>query len=267
MWALAGILLLFKGTAPALYFVGLFATSLRPTTLLRMFAADVINPESTPGPHPVLIVSPFGKVGATKSGYYDGTVTLDGTVSPALGRLLRKQANHKLKTREPHLNIENVRSVETFAPKSRWTLFERRANTLAFDSDITTIYQARHGGASRNLTLGTRTTQDVAPRGFWTRLGSTRTCRKLGSMQQQVKKADPAMTQHAANVRDNFENHTLKSRRPKPPRAKRGNSSETYPPTDETKMREWDGRDSTRLENSSRDPPTAGRPPKGTELQ
>ena len=60
------------------------------------------------GSHHVLIVSPFEKEVATKSGYYDETVTLDGTVCTAPGRLQKKQTNRMPKTKELHLNIDDV---------------------------------------------------------------------------------------------------------------------------------------------------------------
>ena len=52
-----GFLMHFKGAALALYLVGLFATYWRSVDVLRMFAADVITPESSiPGFHHVLNV-------------------------------------------------------------------------------------------------------------------------------------------------------------------------------------------------------------------
>ena len=80
----------------------------------------------------------------------------------------------------------------TSGPRSPWKPPERRANTLGFDSDITTTYQARHGGASRDLTLGARTTQDVTPRVFWARLGSMRMYHKA--------RQDPATGQQSRPI-------------------------------------------------------------------
>ena len=72
-------------------------------------------------------------------------------------------------------------------------------------------------------------------------------------IQQLIKNGDPSIMQYAANERENFERYILKSWCPQPPRGKSGNTFETYPP-----QSSWDWSDSTRLENSSRDPPWPG---------
>ena len=91
-------------------------------------------------------------------------------VCTALGRLLKRQANHTLKTKPPHINVEDVLLWE-FRAKDSLDGLRDACEHLGFDSDSTAIYQVRHGGASRDLMLGTRTTQDVTPRGFWAWFG------------------------------------------------------------------------------------------------
>ena len=151
----------FQNAVLALHLVAHFATYIRLTALLRMFAADFINPESSiPDLHHVLIVSLFEKEVATKSGYDDETVTLDGTVCTALGSLLKRQASHIFRKTENHASISRTCSFGTFKPKAFWTL-RKACEHVQFDTDTTTIYHARYGGASRDLMLGTRTMQDV----------------------------------------------------------------------------------------------------------
>ena len=114
----------------------------------RLYAKDVIDPEnSIPGPHGVLITTPFEKEVATRSGYHDETVTFDGTVCTAL-ELLRQHAKHMLKTRQqPHLNIDDMPLWNNRA-KVSLEAFRAACEHLGFDIGITTIYQTRHGGAS-----------------------------------------------------------------------------------------------------------------------
>ena len=160
----------FKGAALALYLVGLFATYLRPTVLLRMFAADVIvramPVSSIRGSDHVLIVSLFEKEVVAKSSYYEEIVTLDGTVCTALGSVLKRHANHMLKTEEPRSNTNDV-PLWNFRSKDSLDAFRDGCEHLGFDTDITLIYQARHGGAFINLMLDTKAGQDVTLRWFW----------------------------------------------------------------------------------------------------
>ena len=134
-----------------------------------MFVGDVIELEKRiRGSHHVLIVNLVEKEVATKSGCHDEVVALDGKVCPAIGRLLKREADNMLhKARKTtHINTEDVPHWSSRA-KDSLDAFRDACEHLGFDSDLTTIYPARHGAASRDLMLGTRQTQGVTLCGFW----------------------------------------------------------------------------------------------------
>ena len=109
------------------YFQGVSSNTLAAYFCPYVFAANICGgrhqsrEQHSWAPHQALIVNPFEKDVATMSGYYDETVTLDGIVCTALGRLLKRQANHTLKPKAPQLNIERA-LLELSSQRLSWKL-------------------------------------------------------------------------------------------------------------------------------------------------
>ncbi len=141
----------------------------------------------------VIIVSPFEKETATKSGFYDETVVLDGDVAPCLGRLLFIHAAERIASEKAKCQGKFVaEDVQLFdlAPRAFLEPWRDGVDHLALP-DMDTPYQCRHGGASRDLLLRKRTPAEVTLRGFWADVSSMRTYHKPGRIQKLVSEADP----------------------------------------------------------------------------
>ena len=169
----------------------------------------------------MLVIDPFECERATKSGYYDETVVLDGDLAPGLGRLMVRQA--KLRIKEERLLSAGQRFQEEdvllwrFGPKE--FLQNWRGGAEGMDlQEMETVYQARHGGASRDLLLKTRTPQEVMLRGFWASINSMRTYHKPGRIAQLANTLHPDVAAYAGIVRTHFEEFMLAGRFPAPPK-------------------------------------------------
>ena len=101
MWVLAVFLLHFESAGLALYLVVFFhhALALPQAHCECCGRRRQFQRAARQGPHHVLAASPFQGF-ATKNGDYDETVTSDGAVCPVVGRLLKRQADHMLKSKE-----------------------------------------------------------------------------------------------------------------------------------------------------------------------
>eukprot|EP00972_Heterocapsa_arctica_P102549 15112889-Heterocapsa_arctica.AAC.1 len=78
MWAIAGLLLSGNVKEMSLFSVALFSTYLCPSRLLQVLANGIVAPttDGTSNMY-VLVIAPFEREVATKTGFYDETVVLD----------------------------------------------------------------------------------------------------------------------------------------------------------------------------------------------
>ena len=207
MWAIVGYLVFHFSLEMGLYQLTLFVTYLRPTSLLKLYASDVVAPDpSNAKSCTVLIIAPFEKEVSTKSGYYDETVLMDGDVAPWLGRALEILAKQKLeqakKTLGAEFDAEQV-NLWSFGAKAFLDAWREAVDAMQLPG-LDTPYQARHGGASRDMLHRSRTVPEVVLRGFWANASSMRTCHKPGRIQQLVKSANPAVVAFGSDVQRNF---------------------------------------------------------------
>ena len=228
MWALTGYLMAVHGFQLGLYHLTMFCTYLRPTAAIQLYATDVVAPDPTLADSQyVIIVSPFEKETATKSGFYDETVVLDGDVAPCLGRLLFTHAAERIASEKAKCQGKFVaEDVQLFdlAPRAFLEPWRDGVDHLALP-DMDTPYQCRHGGASRDLLLRKRAPAEVTLRGFWADVSSMRTSHKPGRIQKLVSEADPRVVAYGLDVKENFESYVRSGRFPDPPKGKGGKKS------------------------------------------
>ncbi len=191
----------------ALYHTGLLTTYLRPAALLNLRADEVIPRDSTdPASQVVLVVAPFERGVATKSGYYDETVLMDGSVCPVLGDLYIERAATRrrasLDSRYDRATADSV-CLWDFTAKALNNAWQEAVASMQLES-MDTVYQARHGGASRDLMAKARSAEEVILRGFWANLNAMRTYHKPGRIQQLVAKAHPDVLSYALDIKVNF---------------------------------------------------------------
>ncbi len=203
LWISAGTLGAAGLVAESLYLVTLFATYLRPTALLTLYCDDLVAPrEGTEGVH-VLIVAPFERQRSTKQGYYDETVLLDGDVCDELGPLLQEHCEKMVRAfRDEH---GGDAPVPMWPFKAR-AFFEHWRGTVELNglTAMETVYQARHGGASRDLLLRRRSQTEVKERLQHSSDASFRIYSKPGRVLKLVNAHGPDALRYAGQVRENF---------------------------------------------------------------
>ena len=138
-----------------------------PTGSLRMLRLASSVPErSMPGSPPRADRESFSREGfATKNGDYDETVTSDGAVCPVVGRLLKRQADHMLKSKETTPKCRG-RAPLKLSSQRLSERFPRGVRTPG-------VGQRHHDDlpSAPWIRLGTRTTLVVTLRGFWAEFG------------------------------------------------------------------------------------------------
>ena len=221
MWLLTGALGAAGEVAMSLYHVSLFDTYLRPTALLWLFTDDVVSPKQGEGGTHVLIVSPVERDVATKTNTFDETVLLDGSLVPNLGELLSLQVERQEKKRAADVNAG---VAEGGLPVPLWDFDARRmflqwrgAVTLLGLPEMETLYQCRHGGASRDLLLKRRTETEIQARLHHASAGSSRIYKKPGRLLQLVNTLGPTALSYASRIRENYSKFFLAGKFPEPP--------------------------------------------------
>ena len=101
MWIITGTIGAASLPEEALFMVTLYDTYLRPTACHCLMDVDIVAPMYETGSH-VILVSPFEREKATKGGYYDERVILDGDLLPILGKLLKELAEQRGSESDAH---------------------------------------------------------------------------------------------------------------------------------------------------------------------
>ena len=72
--------------------------------------------------------------------------------------------------------------------------FDAAVNDLQLTGHKLVTYQARHGGATRDILLGRRSLEEVRMRGHWRTYSSLRRYEKSGRVQKVLQITPPAVT-------------------------------------------------------------------------
>jgi hypothetical protein len=116
----------------------------------------------------------------SKTGTHDDTVilgNLDVNLVPMLRRLLRGKAK-----------TEKVFDITMGEYKDH---FEEAAKDLKLEKHRLVTYQARHGGATRDILLKRRDLEEVRKRGHWRTYSSLRRYEKSGRLQKVLQVTPP----------------------------------------------------------------------------
>ncbi len=214
-WLAVGIAAYAGHVSMSLCLVAMFATYLRPTAMSLLYTDDLVSPDKEDQGHHVLVLAPVERETSTKTGFFDETVILDGDLCPSLGRLLQLQADAQDAAAAAR-GHEGPVPLWDFKPRELFTVF-RGACELARLHDIDTLYQLRHGGASRDLLLKRRTAGEIQERLHHATPNSSRIYNKPGRILQLVKKLDDSALQFAFHVRDTCDSCVRAGEFPKPP--------------------------------------------------
>ncbi len=217
MWLSAGTLGFAGYPWQAVFQKALFATYLRPSALFALYTDDVVCPLEGPGHrHHVLVVSPIEREKATKAGQFDETVLLDGTVCPALGPLLEELVTRRRD--DEGVGADEPVRLWGFHPREFYNNW-KGATMLNGLTDMETVHQARHGGASRDMLLKERAGLEIQLRLHHATASSTRIYNKPGRIQKLVSTLDAKELQYVSLVKANFESYVRSGGWPRPPKA------------------------------------------------
>ena len=158
-----------------------FDSYARPSALLRLRGSDLIAPVAATGlDRWALVLAPQEREVATKTGTYDETVAIgnfDVDLTQLLAQKKRTTANGDL-------------VFKTDAVKYR-KAFSKAAKRLGLEQWCLTTYQARHGGATRDILLQRREMEEVRKRGHWKTYSSVRRYEKSGRVQRVLGETAP----------------------------------------------------------------------------
>ncbi len=159
----------------------------------------------------VLILAPVEREKSTKTGTFDETVILDGDICKELGHLLAELSARML---ELHQGAELTPlcdfNLRKFLESFKGAVARNRL------PDIETVYQARHGGASRDVLRRARSQAEVKERLHHQSDSSFRLYNKPGRVQQLVRQISPELLRYAGLVRDNYAKFVLDGGFPDP---------------------------------------------------
>ena len=208
-FAVCGVLFRRQVPAMALYLATMLSTYLRPSACFQLLTGDLVDPppvQSGLANFFSLLLSPQEREGRTKTGEYDCTVLLDDPRHVTLG------AN--LGTLRDAMELEfGVGTTEGLAPLWPFTIRQflteyKLAVAEAELGDImSTPYEERHSGASRDILMKLRTKQEVMDRGHWKAVSSLRNYDKAAKMQQVAVKVGRQTLEYGESVRKDF--HTF----------------------------------------------------------
>ena len=218
-WAMVGWLASHVSIEAALYQATLFPTYLGPGALLGLYAANAVPPTQgiSAGDHHVLVVSPFEKEISTKSGYYDETVVLDGDICPPLGKFLFRHAESMMDKFEGEKEDAPLWNLSARDYLADWRCGSHELGLEGME----TLYQARHGGASRDFLLRRRTAGEIMLGGVGGSVSSMRLYNKPGRIQKLVNALDPTVVAYSGDIKENFEKYVLSGTFPVPPVVRR----------------------------------------------
>ncbi len=217
LWIICGILGFAEHNEEALFLAALFETMTRPTELLYLMCHDVLPPSSGSGyKHVTLLLAPFEREQATKTGFYDETVMFDGTLVKDLGDLVYEHALRRQPQLADAKSDEEAVPLWSFPARSLLSAF-KGAVRIGKLEDMDTLYQARHGGASRAKLLRLMTDDEIQMKLRHATSSSFRIYAKPGRLQQAVTKLSPQMLEYAGKVRDSFSSCVRSGKWPAPP--------------------------------------------------
>jgi len=169
--------------------------------------------------HHVLVLAPMERETSTKVGFFDDTVICDSDVLPELGMLLEELVDK----RRHDLELLGVTGEEAedcqifdFQPRSMYQNFRGASADLGL-KDMESVYQARHGGACRDLKLKKRSTLEVQMRGHWGTNASFRIYHKPARVQQLLNAMSEEVRQYALEVQRTFVDSVRSGSFPRPP--------------------------------------------------
>lgn len=203
----------------ALYQLSLFETLLRPSALLDLKCGDIVGPQRGASGHTVILVSPFEREKSTKTASYDETCVLDGPFKEHGGLLLelaRKKVSEASSRLGRQAAAEEV-ALWNFSARDFFAAWKNAVLDLELPQ-MESVYQSRHGGASRDYLEDRRSATELMLRMHHNSLSSTRLYNKPGRVQQVRQQAKPGVVWYGGRAKENFVKWYRDGSFPPPPR-------------------------------------------------
>ena len=211
-------LLMEKEWEAAVMLLLIFDTYARPSAITRMRTEDLLAPVRATGLQRwALLLSPQERELPTKTGTFDETVVVSG-LDVNLSECMRRLKS----SRDPQ---EPLFSIGAAGFKAA---FSQAAECLGLGDWKLMGYQARHGGATRDILLQRRTLEEVRKRGHWHTYTSVRRYEKSGRVQKVLADSPSGLLEWCQKVGDALPKLLRGSRAavpPVPPIAKGPSSS------------------------------------------
>ena len=208
----------------ALYLAALFASYLRPSALLNMYCDDVVSPETADQGVVALLVSPIEKERSTKTGQYDETVLMDGDIGELVGPLLKEQADKRLASAvagaAAGAEADGLPTPLWESSARSFYSFRTGAAELVRLPEMETVYQARHGGASRDALRKTRSQAEIQARLHHATATSSRIYDKPARILKLENRLTKAGRDYASDIRRRFAELIRSGKFPEPPLAR-----------------------------------------------
>ncbi len=205
-FAICGVLFRRRVPAMALYNATLLSTYLRPSALMALATADVVDPSpatTSMSCHFAPLVSPQDREGRSKTGDYDATVVLDDVRHQTWGWELAKM---RVFMNEQFSDGDDDSVVPLWPFQAKHFLREWKAavRELNLGGIIKSPYEERHSGISRDLLLKLRSKEEAAARGHWKRASSARNYDKAARMQKVANDIGADVLEYGESVRQSF---------------------------------------------------------------
>ncbi len=217
MWIIVGILGWAGHAEEVLYHATLFECYPRPTELLHLYIDDVIPAAANSRDQFVtLVFAPAVREKATKTGFFDECILIDDKVHRDIGPLLTEQVERR--RRDTGVSPDDL-PVPLWSFDSR-NLFLRwkGAVRVARLPEMHSVYQSRHGGASRDQLRKLRSAVEIQQRLRHATMNSTRIYNKPGRILELVHALSAEDFSFAGRVRDGFGSFIRSGGWPQPPR-------------------------------------------------
>ncbi len=208
-FAVCGVLFRRQVPGMALFLATMLSTYLGPSARFQLLTGDLVDPPpvtSGLANYFSLLLSPQEREGRTTTGEYDCTVLLDDPRHATLGSALAILRD----AMEVEIGVESTEGLAPLWPFTiRQFLIECKLAVAETElGDImSTPYEERHSGASRDILMKLRSKQEVMDRGHWKSVSSLRNYDKAAKMQQIAVKVGQQTLLYGESVRVNF--HTF----------------------------------------------------------
>ena len=198
-----------------LYVVMLFSTFLRPSALLQLYTDDVVQPKSGDiDSRHILLLAPVDKERATKTEQWDETCILDGDLVPNLGQLLDLHIQNRL---EDVGDVgESLVPLWDFSGRDVAKTFMGAVTALGL-REVDTLYQCRHGGASRDMLRKKRSAIEIQQRLHHASQASTRIYNQPGKIQKLVNTLGQSERAYAGQMQLHYSDFARSGKFPRPP--------------------------------------------------